>query len=154
MASELAVKTPLQPTRFVIQLAEVVRLDPSGCPIIALQSGAKALQSASYVAPAEDDDRITAGCTVLVAVDESGALPPIVLAPVADDAPSAAADDAMTVSRDKERLVLEADREIELRCGKSSITLTREGKVILKGVNIVSRASGTNKIKGASVNIN
>ena len=55
---------------------------------------------------------------------------------------------------DGTRLVLSAEREVVLRCGTASITLTRAGKVIIKGSYIVSRSSGYNKIKGAAVDIN
>lgn len=47
-----------------------------------------------------------------------------------------------------------AEREIVLRCGDASITLTRAGKVIIKGTYVLSRSSGYNKIKGAAVDIN
>lgn len=55
---------------------------------------------------------------------------------------------------DGERLELSAEREIVLRCGKASITLTREGKVLIKGAYLSSRSSGVNRIKGGSVQIN
>ena len=55
---------------------------------------------------------------------------------------------------DGERLTLTADREIVLRCGKASITLTRAGKIIVRGAYILNRSSGVNKIKGGSVQIN
>ena len=55
---------------------------------------------------------------------------------------------------DGERLEFSAEREIVLRCGKASITLTREGKVLIKGAYLSSRSSGVNRIKGGSVQIN
>lgn len=55
---------------------------------------------------------------------------------------------------DEERVVLSAKREIELRCGKASIILTKAGKILLRGAYVLSRSSGTNRIKGASVQIN
>ena len=55
---------------------------------------------------------------------------------------------------DGERLVLRAEREIELRCGDASIVLTRAGKVLIKGNFVLSRSRGANKIKGAYVDIN
>ena len=55
---------------------------------------------------------------------------------------------------DDERVVLEAKREIELRCGKASLLLTAEGRVIIKGAYVLSRSSGPNKIKGATVHLN
>ena len=55
---------------------------------------------------------------------------------------------------DGDRVLLEAEKEIVLRCGKASIILRRDGKVIIKGTHLVNRSSGSNKIKGASVQIN
>lgn len=55
---------------------------------------------------------------------------------------------------DGERLVLKAEREIVLQCGKASITLTRAGKVIIRGAYVLSRSSGVNRIVGGSVQIN
>jgi hypothetical protein len=55
---------------------------------------------------------------------------------------------------DGEHVVLSAERKIVLRCGKSSITLTRAGKVNIHGTYLLSRSSGVNRIKGGSVQIN
>jgi hypothetical protein len=55
---------------------------------------------------------------------------------------------------DGEKLVFTAEREIVLRCGEASITLTRAGKVIIQGAYVVTRSSGANRIKGAVVEIN
>jgi len=51
-------------------------------------------------------------------------------------------------------VVFDAKKEIVLRCGKASITLTKAGKVMIKGTYVVSRSSGANKIKGASIALN
>ena len=58
------------------------------------------------------------------------------------------------VLMDGERLIFDAKKEIVLRCGEASITLTRAGKVLIKGAYVVSRSSGANKIKGASIALN
>ena len=63
-------------------------------------------------------------------------------------------DQSVNVQLDGERLTLSADREIVLKCGKSSITLTRAGKVILKGAYLSTHSTGMNRIKGGSVQIN
>lgn len=55
---------------------------------------------------------------------------------------------------DDDRMVLTAEREIVLRCGKASLTLTRAGKVLIRGAYVISRSSGVNCIKGGSVQIN
>lgn len=54
----------------------------------------------------------------------------------------------------RERVVLEAQKELVLRCGKASLTLTADGKIILKGANVLSTSSGPQRIRGASVSIN
>lgn len=58
------------------------------------------------------------------------------------------------VDVDGRRLVLTAKDEMVLRCGKASITLTRDGYVRIRGINISSSASGTHRIIGGSVQIN
>ncbi len=58
------------------------------------------------------------------------------------------------VEVDGERLVFSAEKEIVLRCGKASITLTRAGKVLIRGAYLLHRSSGVNRIKGGSVQIN
>jgi hypothetical protein len=58
------------------------------------------------------------------------------------------------VDADGERLVIDAKEQIVLRCGKSSITLTKAGKVLIQGAYLLSRSSGVNRIKGGSVQIN
>ena len=58
------------------------------------------------------------------------------------------------VTLDGERICLSADREIVLRCGKASITLTRAGKILIRGAYLLNRSSGVNRIKGGSVQIN
>ncbi len=55
---------------------------------------------------------------------------------------------------DGRRVTFDAKEEIVLRCGKASITLTRAGKVLIRGVYLLSRSSGVNRIKGGSVQIN
>ena len=55
---------------------------------------------------------------------------------------------------DGKRVVLEGDQEIVLRCGNASITLRRDGKVVLRGAYIETTATGLNRIRGGSVKIN
>lgn len=55
---------------------------------------------------------------------------------------------------DNERIVFKADKEIVLKCGKASITLTRAGKILIRGAYLLNRSSGVNRIKGGSVQIN
>lgn len=68
--------------------------------------------------------------------------------------PDASTEPGVVVQTDGERHLITAEREIVLRCGDASITLTRAGKVIIKGNYILSRSNGYNKIKGAAIDIN
>lgn len=79
---------------------------------------------------------------------------PLIMGMLGPAAEPAAPATTPTVLADGERQIIEAAREIVLRCGDASITLTRAGKVIIKGRYVLSRSSGVNKIKGASVDIN
>ena len=58
------------------------------------------------------------------------------------------------VDADGERLIVAAKEQLVLRCGKASITLTKAGKVLVDGSYVASSASGVNRIKGGSVQIN
>lgn len=64
------------------------------------------------------------------------------------------ADPPFEARVDGERVVVEAQLELVLRCGSSSIQLTREGKILIQGVYVESLAEGTNRIKGGAVRIN
>jgi hypothetical protein len=58
------------------------------------------------------------------------------------------------VDADGKRMIVSAKEELVLRCGKASITLTKAGKVLIKGSYLLSRSSGVNRIKGGSVQLN
>lgn len=53
-----------------------------------------------------------------------------------------------------DELVIEAKQGLTLKCGEGSITLRADGKVLIKGKDLVSHAQRTNRIKGGSVAIN
>ncbi|MFZ1984804.1 MAG: DUF6484 domain-containing protein [Desulfatitalea sp.] len=84
---------------------------------------------------------------------------PIIVALMAEPIHELVCLDPAPVLPDKamvdDRIVtLEAAEEIRLQCGPASILLRKDGKIVLKGVEIVSRAQQANKIKGASVQVN
>lgn len=93
------------------------------------------------------------GSEVVLAFPDGDVRRPVILGVVHTTAP-AAPPAALSLQVDDERVVLQAEREIVLRCGEASITLTRAGKVIISGHYVVSRSTGYNKIKGAAVDIN
>ena len=51
-------------------------------------------------------------------------------------------------------LVLEAKQSLTLRVGEGSITIREDGKILIKGKDLVSHAQRMNRIKGGAVSIN
>ncbi len=73
----------------------------------------------------------------------------------ADAEPAVAlAPETREVSLDEQRLVFEAQEEVVLKCGKASLVLRKSGEVVIRGANVVSRSTGANRIKGASITLN
>ena len=50
--------------------------------------------------------------------------------------------------------VIDAERSLELRCGKARIKLHADGRITLRGTQILSRSNGANRVQGASVQLN
>lgn len=55
---------------------------------------------------------------------------------------------------DGKRVHIEGKEEVVLQCGKASLTLSRDGKVMLRGINVVSQADQVHKIRGGKVQVN
>lgn len=102
-----------------------------------------------------------AGLPVILMFEDGDVAKPIILGVIRDTVNSHLLQEIVTETErprevlvDKKQIVFDAKEEIVLRCGKGSITLRKNGKIVLKGTEIISRASRTNKIKGGSVSIN
>lgn len=111
----------------------------------------KAVRARSLVAldPTAIDDAIAERREVLLTFERGAADRPIVLGMLHEALPSTA------VARvDGERVVLEGKDEIVLQCGRASITLRRNGRVVIRGVDVETRATGSNRIRGGRVAIN
>jgi hypothetical protein len=80
---------------------------------------------------------------------------PIVVGLLQDPSAAGARMPPPLVARvDGKRVVIEADDEIELRCGKASIVLRKNGRLLIRGAYVETRAEGVNRIRGGSVQIN
>jgi hypothetical protein len=53
-----------------------------------------------------------------------------------------------------DELVFEAKHSLTLRVGDGSITIREDGKILIKGKDLVSHAQRMNRIKGGAVSIN
>jgi hypothetical protein len=96
------------------------------------------------------------GCEVALLFEQEDPVRPIVFGVLRGRAgwPLPERPAGVEVDADGERLIVSAKDQLVLRCGKASITLTRAGKVLIRGEYVESRASGTNRLKGGSVQIN
>jgi hypothetical protein len=62
--------------------------------------------------------------------------------------------DAPQVVRDGERVAITAQERLELRCGKASLIMEKDGRITLRGSRLTSHASAANRIRGGSVHLN
>ncbi|MGH2708465.1 MAG: hypothetical protein ACRDJK_09255 [Actinomycetota bacterium] len=69
-------------------------------------------------------------------------------------APPAAADTAAEITETPDEIVLEAKHSLTLRVGEGSITICQDGKILIRGKDLVSHAERMNRIKGGAVSIN
>ena len=58
------------------------------------------------------------------------------------------------IEADGERYVIDADKEIFFRCGKSSILMKENGEIEINGRDIMSRASRNHRIRGGTIHLN
>jgi hypothetical protein len=128
-------------------------IDKSGAPLVefAANAGEEPLPAVTTATLSRAD----IGCAVIIAFEDGDPMFPVILGVVrplaiVESQPELAASAVV----DGERIAFTASREIVLRCGDASLTLTRDGKVILRGNYVLSRANDVNRIKGGSVQIN
>ncbi|MBZ9708665.1 DUF6484 domain-containing protein [Mesorhizobium sp. ESP7-2] len=67
--------------------------------------------------------------------------------------PARRASDPQIV-RDGEKVRIIGDERIELRCGKATIIMEKDGRITIRGTYLTSHASAANRIRGGSVNLN
>ena len=143
------------PSPSQVVIGELIGVKDDACTALVLFAG----QSGTAAVPARTILSLHGrdiGNQVALAFDGADVSRPIVLgvlrrpegsARIAESAPA-------TVEADGERLIVTAREQLILRCGGASITLTREGKVLIEGSFVSTRSAGVNRIRGGSVQIN
>lgn len=58
------------------------------------------------------------------------------------------------VIRDGKEVRILGEERIELRCGKATIIMEKDGHITIRGTYVTSHASAANRIRGGSVNLN
>ncbi len=91
---------------------------------------------------------------VLLLFEEGDPGRPIIVGLLHERVEAPAAAPAVEVDADGKRVEVEAADELVLRCGKASLVLRRNGRVIIRGTYVETRSKGVNRIKGGSVLIN
>ncbi|MEM9453700.1 MAG: DUF6484 domain-containing protein [Myxococcota bacterium] len=119
-----------------------------GVPLVQYPEGATTLTPARTTIALTPAD---IGCELVLTFQSGRIDRPIILGKLLDPA---ASPDRARVLVDGDTLILQANQRLELRCGKATLVLTRAGKVLTHGRYISTRAAGTHRIKGGSVQIN
>jgi len=105
---------------------------------------------------AADVDERHIGDEMVLQFENGDPCKPVVLARIRRSRawPADATSPTIQVEADGQRLSVEASEQITLRCGQASITLTKHGKVLIKGTYVLTQSTGVNRIKGGSVQVN
>lgn len=129
-------------------IGRLVGISDSGEPLIDFRSNQSEQPLMARSTVRLDKEKI--GKEIVLIFEEGDPKKPIIIGFIRhpEEIPS------IDVEIDGERMTFSAKKEIILRCGKASITLTKAGKVLIRGAYLLNRSSGVNRIKGGSVQIN
>lgn len=138
-----------------VRIGELVAIiDNDRCPLVtyAGQPGSSALRARSVV----DLHRAHVGKSVALLFENGALTRPIIVGVFRHGLGSPLENQIGQVEADVdgERLVVSAKHQLVLRCGKASMTLTNDGRIEIRGESIVSQASGANRVRGGSVQLN
>jgi hypothetical protein len=91
------------------------------------------------------------GCEVALLFEDGARDRPLIVGRIVEPV---RAHEVPMVVRDGEQVKLTANERIELRVGKASIIMEKDGHITIRGTYLVSHASAANRIRGGSVNLN
>jgi hypothetical protein len=95
------------------------------------------------------DASVAVGQSVVVMLDKDG---PVILGLLQPVGQTGISKTQMQV--EERRVEISAEDEIVLTCGEASLVMRKNGRILLRGVQIESRAKGLNRVKGGTVAIN
>jgi uncharacterized protein DUF6484 len=131
-------------------IGRLVGFSPTGEPLVSYPASRDGGTDARTTVALRPDQ---IGSQVVLVFEGGDLLQPIVVGCLVEPQPPAS-HAPVDAELNGKRLELTAQEELVLRCGDSSITLTKAGKVLIRGHYLLSRSSGVNRIKGGSVQIN
>ncbi|WP_342376819.1 DUF6484 domain-containing protein [Myxococcus stipitatus] len=143
----------------------LVGADSAGAPLVDFEGNPSGPCVARRTVPLEPEHLQHAAQTrqeVLLTFERGNPRLPIITGLLLSDTPSldamleepTAQPAPVEAHVDGQRVVIEGTDEIVLKCGQASITLRRNGKLIIKGTYVETHSAGVNRIKGGSVQIN
>lgn len=94
------------------------------------------------------------GAEVALLFEDGDRARPLIVGKLVDPLRSGAVEAGAVVVADGQMLRLVAKERIELRVGKASLIMEADGRITLRGTDLVSHASRSNRIRGGSVNLN
>ena len=139
------VTTVLSSGAFGVVVGEVVSRQPDGTLFVTYPKNTHGPLQARTL-----QEEVFCGAKVLLAFEMSAPGRPIILGIVHDRARV----QGRTIHFEADRIVLTANNELSLQCGESSIEARSSGVIHVKGKDVVSHATRTNKVRGATVRIN
>ena len=130
---------------------EIIGVDDAGRPLVGY-NGLAAVAALAVWTPNAPPWGDCIGARVLVGFLNADETQPIVLGLLEPPRTPEAIDPR--VEKTPETLRVQAGRELVIECGEAKIALRKDGRIEIRGTHLISRSSGPNKIKGASVFIN
>lgn len=122
-----------------------------GVPLVVFASNPQdhAIAARSLTALSAQD----AGSEVALLFEDGDLARPLVVGRIIEPAREAALTPPVVVS-DGETLRITASQRIELRVGRAAIVMEKDGRITIRGLDVVSHAARSNRIRGGSVNVN
>jgi hypothetical protein len=164
VAPVISLGSRLEPLPFA-RIGRIVGVSPEGSPLVEFEGIARGVPAVTMVAAARPtfEQAAERQQQVVLLFDGGDPLRPIIAGFVAAVSQPAAGRELLDgtlpelpdiVMVDGKRVCIEGKDEIVFRCGESSITLRRNGRIVIKGAYVESHSEGTNRIKGGTVEVN
>jgi hypothetical protein len=122
---------------------QVVEVASTGALVVRIDGGREFVSCDFVQSGAGAGPALGPGDQVLVVVPDGGAGRPAVVGKIGPYR-----------GPNRRQVVLEADEELTIRCGDATIAFRKDGRILIKGAEIVSHARGRNRIRGGSIQIN
>jgi len=134
-----------------VERAVACGIDASGRLLVRLSNEAdpRAVAVVSSFCDADVHEAVHRGDTVLVVIESEDRSAGIALGRVRHRISS-----RLETAPTPERIEVTGISEVVLRAGKATIILRSDGRILIRGTEIASSASGTNRIRGGAIKLN